>query len=131
MFNLLRSSGDKRHRQIVCLLPRRGDIKIPSSNHTSSGNYLKGSVTQWLTLADISQNRLGPVPIHTIACTFYKHVTNVSQHVLSSNCGELLGANFINSLRTNLYKLMFILIYLCCIEKGPYHSLPCPSPINL
>ena len=81
--------------------PLRGDIKTPSLSpltfHKSSHNYLKGSVTQLVTFADVSQNLICPLPIHYIVIrypqqmvqmafcdllhTFQKHITNVSQHI--------------------------------------------------
>ena len=60
-------------------------------------NHLKGSVTQSVIFADVSQTSLGPLPIHYIVIrysqqmvqmafcdlsyTFHKQVTTVSQHV--------------------------------------------------
>ena len=76
----------------------RGDIKIlslsPQTFHKSSPNHLNGSVTELMTFADVSQNRLCPLPIHYIVIrypqrmvqmalcdlshAYHKQVTNVS-----------------------------------------------------
>ena len=72
----------------------RGHNSLPQTFHKSSHNHPKGSVTQLVIFADVSQNRLCPLPIHYIVIrypqqmvqmafydlshTYHKHVTNVS-----------------------------------------------------
>ena len=60
------------HGTVVLILEGtlRKNIKIPSPLlpifHKVSWNHLGGSVTQLVTIADISQNSLGPLAIRNI-----------------------------------------------------------------
>ena len=98
--NSIHAYSSKGRRQI------RGDVKIsslePQTFYKMLQNYLRGSVTQTVIFADLSQNWLGPLPIQIViyqivqmafcdlSHTFHKQVTNVSQHVFVILLWEIL-----------------------------------------